>query len=142
MHILYWNWKIWSVILWWIIFFFLFAEPIRRSSSTSRNLLNPPQSLDFYGRRPPSVTSDMSQEKSFTATTASVNLNVLPLISKTKMVHASKKAFLQVLINCTIRFLNFFGINVDIPMYIGRYKLPDVVFYKIKINTNILHLVL
>ena len=86
-------------ILWWIIFFFLFAEPIRRSSSTSRNLLNPPQSLDFYGRRPPSVTSDMSQEKSFTATTASVNLNVLPLISKTKMVHASKKAFLQVLIN-------------------------------------------
>ena len=79
-------------------FLFLFAEPIRRSSSTSRNLLNPPQSLDFYGRRPPSVTSDMSQEKSFTATTASVNLNVLPLISKTKMVHASKKAFLQVIL--------------------------------------------
>ena len=76
--------------------FYLFAEPIRRSSSSSRNLLNPPQSLDFYGRRPPSVTSDMSQEKSFTAT-ASVNLNVLPLISKTKMVHASKKAFLQVI---------------------------------------------
>ena len=142
MHILDGNWKIWSIILWWWIIFIFFAEPIRRSSSTSRNLLNPPQSLDFYGRRPPSVTSDMSQEKSFTATTASVNLNVLPLISKTKMVHASKKAFLQVLINCLIRFLNFFGINVDIPMYIGRYKLPDVVFYKIKINTNILHLVL
>ena len=95
---IYGNWKIWSVILWWIIFFFHFAEPIRRSSSTSRNLLNPPQSLDFYGIRPPSVTSDMSQEKSFTATTASVNLNVLPLISKTKMVHASKKAFLQVIL--------------------------------------------
>ena len=74
-----------------------FSEPVRRSSTTSRNLLNPPSNSDFYGRRPSSETPPLhaggSLDKSYAS---SSNLNVLPIIGKTKMVQASKKAFLQV----------------------------------------------
>ena len=74
-----------------------FSEPVRRSSTTSRNLLNPPSTSDFYGRRPSSETPPLhpggSLDKSYAS---SSNLNVLPIIGKTKMVQASKKAFLQV----------------------------------------------
>ena len=69
-----------------------FTEPVRRSSSTSRNLLNPPSSAEFYGRRASSETSqDISQEKTYSSAK-----NFIPLFGKTKMVQASKKAFLQV----------------------------------------------
>ena len=95
-------------------FLFTFSGPPNSSFSgcSSRNLLNPPATSDFYALRRMSSGETLLYETNMgmaAAAAPGVNpnlvgmgaapppaLNVIPLINRATMVEASKRAFLQV----------------------------------------------